>query len=111
MTVGLCQYLYGRISQFQKLLSVFQNSHYVGGSEFLETMEPEGLSFDMDESRARHAGDLSGSDEGQRAAKAKEFADFSKGMTLAIAYSANVGGVVTLTGTSTNAILKSHLDE
>ena len=41
----------------------------------------------------------------------ENFMEMCKGMTLATAYAANVGGIATLTGTSTNTVMKTHLDE
>ena len=76
----------------------------------MKASEPVGSSYDVIKSAAKHNKGADGQIAGTKE-EDTEFSQLCRGMTLAVAYTANVGGAGTLTGTGTNVILKGHVDE
>ena len=80
------------------------------GELAMETSEPVVASYNVIKSAAKHNKGAGGYKADTRE-EDTEFSQICKGMTLAVAYAANVGGAGTLTGTAPNVILKGHVDE
>ena len=53
---------------------------------------------------------LTGVQNPQYAIEDKRFTQMCKGVTLCVAYAANIGGTATLTGTGPNLIIKGQVD-